>query len=297
MTKLGEYLLSTLNQFIPTTNKSLLVAKQDPTTYMQFFEKRTRSSFLLFDTLILEGKHVLDVGCGLGGNLAYFHEQGASSVTGIDISHDQISCTYDMFANLHPDYVARTQFTTTDASRMPFPDNSFDILVSNDTFEHVDDLAGTLKECLRVLRPGGYLYAYFPPFYAPWGAHMINWIRFPWCQVFFSEKTILNVARKLEAKGLSTNSKLPPETRLDLGEGDQIPFVSHLTVWQFRDTLAAIPGLKIIAMDLLPPGWRNGGTLHKLLHVFTKIPYLQEMFTAKVVVTLQKSVSLEIGEL
>lgn len=288
MKKFGEHLLLTLDRLIPGVNTPLLTAKQDPKTYMQFFGKRTHSSFFMFEALALKGKQVLDVGCGLGGNLAYFHERGADIVTGIDISHEQIGCTRSMFEELYPHYMKRTRFVTTDASHMPFPDNSFDVLVSNDTFEHIENLVGTLEECLRVLRPGGHLYAYFPPFYAPWGAHMINWIQVPWCQVFFSEKTILNVARQLEASGQSVNSQLPPETRLNLGEGEEIPFVTHLTVHQFREALTSVSGWQIVSIKLLPPGWRADSLSSKLLSLFTKIPYLQEVFTAKVVVTLKK---------
>jgi len=44
-----------------------------------------------------------------------------------------------------------------DATGLSFPNNSFDILVSNDVFEHVQDIRKTLAEAYRVLREGGEL--------------------------------------------------------------------------------------------------------------------------------------------
>lgn len=50
-----------------------------------------------------------------------------------------------------------------DALNLSFANDSFDLLISNDVFEHVPDIAQAMKESLRVLRPGGYL-VYSIPF-------------------------------------------------------------------------------------------------------------------------------------
>lgn len=46
--------------------------------------------------------------------------------------------------------------------RIPFPDHSFDLVVSNQVFEHVEALDALLQEIRRVLKPGGRLVAAFP---------------------------------------------------------------------------------------------------------------------------------------
>ncbi len=227
-------------------------------------------------------------GVGCRDNLAHFLEYGATSVTGIDIDYTQIHQTSLIFLRRYPQHKSSIQFVLSDAAKMPFPDEYFDILVANDTFEHVNNLPNTLHECARVLRPGGRLYVYFPPFYAPWGTHMVNWIHIPWCQVAFSEKTILNVARQLEKDGKSINSRLPKETQLNLGESDRIPFVSHLTLKYFRNVLIETPSLQIENMKLLPPGWRKHKRINQILSPLTHIPIVQEMFTAKAVYILRK---------
>lgn len=48
------------------------------------------------------------------------------------------------------------------ACDMTFDDNSFDIIISNQVIEHVDDDKALIKECLRVLKPGGSLFLNFP---------------------------------------------------------------------------------------------------------------------------------------
>ena len=49
-----------------------------------------------------------------------------------------------------------------DAARMPFPDHCFDLIISNHSLEHFGDLAGSLREIGRVVRPNGALYVAVP---------------------------------------------------------------------------------------------------------------------------------------
>jgi ubiquinone/menaquinone biosynthesis C-methylase UbiE len=289
MSKLGEILLLTLNRWMPRSNQALTSAKLDPADYVEFFGQRSESSFTVLGPLDLTGKNILDVGCGLGANLVYLCKQGAKRLTALDINPAQVLCAQTILANRYPEYLSHIDFVSADAANMPFADQSFDALVSADTFEHVDNLRDTLLECFRVLRPGGQLYIFFPPFYAPWGAHMINWINLPWCQILFAESTILNVARRLEREGTAINNQLPPETRLDLQDGNVIPFISRLTLCRFRHVLRTIPTWKVVRVRLLPPGWRTDNRVSHLIQPLARVPILKEVFTARAVYVLEKS--------
>ena len=51
-----------------------------------------------------------------------------------------------------------------DATRLPFPDRSFDRIIAAEVLEHVDDDMGAIRELVRVLRPGGTIAATVPSF-------------------------------------------------------------------------------------------------------------------------------------
>jgi hypothetical protein len=57
---------------------------------------------------------------------------------------------------------ATPNFVQADAARLPFADCSFDLIVSNHSLEHFDDLAGALREIGRVVKPNGTLYVAVP---------------------------------------------------------------------------------------------------------------------------------------
>lgn len=289
MSKIGEQLLTAINKVMPDTHQALLTAKETPEKYQAFFAARAESSFARFGELDFSDQTVLDVGCGLGANLGYLVELGSHAIIGADISVSQIQATQSVYRKHFPQTAAKIRFLGADASLLPFADDSFDTLVAADTFEHVEDLDGTLRECARVTKPGGKLLVYFPPFYAPWGAHMINWIQMPWCQIFFSEQTILNVARQLEAEGKSINSQLPQETRLNIQSATTIPFVNHITVSYFFKLLKDNPDWQVVKVRLLPPNWRSDGWLSKVVGFLNYFPFLREAFTAKALFILEKS--------
>jgi SAM-dependent methyltransferase len=53
-------------------------------------------------------------------------------------------------------------FVRADAARLPFRDHAFDGIISNHSLEHFHDLAGSLSEISRVVKPGGALYVAVP---------------------------------------------------------------------------------------------------------------------------------------
>lgn len=99
----------------------------------------------------LKGRRVLDIGCG-GGLLAERFASNGAFVTGIDLSPVAIEAAKRHSAEngLEIDY--RTASPATLLKENPEP---FDIVVCAEVLEHVDDLAGFLKDSLSMLRQGG----------------------------------------------------------------------------------------------------------------------------------------------
>jgi len=87
---------------------------------------------------------VLDLGCGTGTAGVAFVESGAE-VVGVDLS---LSCLA----------VARERLSSVvraDATHLPFPDASFDAVVSRGALHHLFHVDAALEETRRVLKPGG----------------------------------------------------------------------------------------------------------------------------------------------
>jgi ubiquinone/menaquinone biosynthesis C-methylase UbiE len=78
-----------------------------------------------------------------------------------------------------------------DAANMNFADSSFDFVFSYDAFEHFGNPESVLKESIRVVRKGGYIYLEFGPlFQSVWGLHAYRQITVPYCQFLFTRETM-----------------------------------------------------------------------------------------------------------
>ena len=107
---------------------------------------------------LVEGK-VLDAGTGPG---TLVRELARSlpglQVYGIDLSEDMIR-----LARAHArseQLEERVHFESGDVAHLPYPDQSFDVVVSTISMHHWDELEQPLRELYRVLRPGGRLWIY-----------------------------------------------------------------------------------------------------------------------------------------
>lgn len=94
---------------------------------------------------------LLDVGCGSGDWLVSMRERGWK-VTGVDLDENAAA-------------LARRRGLTVNCGaleRQNFADDSFDAITLNHVIEHVPDPIGTLRECARILKPGGTLAVFTP---------------------------------------------------------------------------------------------------------------------------------------
>ncbi|OBF90852.1 hypothetical protein A5791_16155 [Mycobacterium sp. 852002-51163_SCH5372311] len=96
---------------------------------------------------------IIDIGCGRGDTVAWLRAQGWDAY-GIDISPDYIERGRRYLA-AGGDDPARLQVMNADFS-YPFPDNMFDVVLSDQVIEHVADLDLFAAEVARISAPGAY---------------------------------------------------------------------------------------------------------------------------------------------
>jgi 2-polyprenyl-3-methyl-5-hydroxy-6-metoxy-1,4-benzoquinol methylase len=101
--------------------------------------------------LTTPGKRLLDFGCGPGNYSVQFARMGFT-VHGFDISPNNVRVSQELAAK--HGVSERTSFVEGAAEDLEYPDNFFDVIVGIDILHHVD-IAPSMHECLRVLRPGG----------------------------------------------------------------------------------------------------------------------------------------------
>ncbi len=133
-------------------------------TYQEINQAIGNIDIYLLDQ-ILKGRfippaRVLDAGCGEGRNLTYFIRNGFD-VWGVDTNPSAIRMMQMMGKSLHPSFDAE-KLMVSDVADMPFPPESFDVVISSAVLHFASDEANfndMFREIARVLKPGSILFA------------------------------------------------------------------------------------------------------------------------------------------
>jgi ubiquinone/menaquinone biosynthesis C-methylase UbiE len=112
------------------------------------FKNRVGEQPTMFETVPreLQGKKLLDLGCGPGIHAKEYCARGAE-VIGVDISEEMIKIAKEQ--------APKATFLKADLLKIPFPNNHFDIITSSYVLDHIEDLNYAATEILRVLKDNG----------------------------------------------------------------------------------------------------------------------------------------------
>lgn len=113
----------------------------------------------------LEGRRILDIGCGLGAYVQAFRRY-SPDVVGMDVDRPRV---------VEGQRRGIPNLLLGAGESLPFATGSFDVIVLNEVIEHVLDDAATLREATRILRPGGRIVIYAPNRLYPFETHGIYW--------------------------------------------------------------------------------------------------------------------------
>ncbi len=108
---------------------------------------QTNLEFLALTNLLKPHDRILEIGCGIGSVVAELSRK-EHDVRGIDISSEAIEYGRKKYGDIPLEVQA--------AEALPYEDESFDVVLSFDLFEHIAAIDRHISEVARVLRPGGH---------------------------------------------------------------------------------------------------------------------------------------------
>lgn len=230
----------------------------------------------------LTDKVVLDLGCNNGALTVQYLNAGARRVVGVDIDAGAVEEARAKHAG------PLAEFHVSGVTGLPLPDESVDVILCYDVFEHVARPAAILAECRRVLRPGGQMLIGTWGWHHPFAPHLWATMPVPWAHVVFSEATILRTCRRvfhapwyvpnmhdLDEHGQKMRDKY-------LEESISTDYLNKFFISDFEKVFRE-SGLRWRA-HLEPFGSRFA----RWTRVFHRVPYLREFFAAYLWAVLQK---------
>lgn len=176
------------------------------------------------------GEKVLEIGAGLGTDLAQFAKNGAI-VTDIDLSAGHLAHAKRNFELRGLDGT----FIHHDAERLPFDDDSFDLVYSNGVIHHTPNTRQVVSEIFRILKPGGRTILMV---YAENSLHY-------WRNLF----AMLGMRdRQLEKWSMGEIMS----RHVELNEGGQRPLVKVYTKKRLRALMSKFTDIEIVQRQLMP---------------------------------------------
>jgi SAM-dependent methyltransferase len=230
---------------------------------------------------------VLDAGCGGGGTALSLAEE-CSLAVGLDLHARFLGAGTRLQEEKG---IGRAAFVQGDATFLPFAAASFDLVFSHSVIEHVTSAEGYLKECHRVLRPGGVLYLSTAPYLSLAGAHLPRLLVPVPIHILLGRPAAFRIFRFLarvapwtlkEPKEANTFVALAAEGREKQDDLLQSVTVSRLTSW------ISASGFRLLREDRHVTGFFRRCVPGPLLRVLQRTPGARDVMIGHIQCVLQK---------
>ncbi|MBT6432226.1 MAG: class I SAM-dependent methyltransferase [Deltaproteobacteria bacterium] len=215
------------------------------------------------------GARILDFGCGAGGLVKAYRDQGMDAY-GCDLSFKKGPHA----ESLHKEGILRV--IDSETRRLPFEDNFFDYILSEQVFEHVDDYPAALAEICRILKPTGLSMHVFPSRYRPIEAH----IKVPFASIIQKEGWI----RFWGKRGYRPSGS--EEIPLDKFARDSTEYLNTRTNYLKKSQIKKIARQFFENVDFCEAAYMchtpRGGLLRKANRIAPFLPYFYSTFRTRV---------------
>jgi len=114
-------------------------------------------------------KTVLEIGCGFGGNIIHLRKHYTRNAYGIDLDKDAIDIAKDIAIQENIDKDAFLHCAAEEITSKI--DTKFDVIISLQVLEHVQDVKKSIEEMLVLLKEGGYIFIHVPNYDSKFETH------------------------------------------------------------------------------------------------------------------------------
>jgi SAM-dependent methyltransferase len=208
---------------------------------------------------------VLDVGCGLGSTCVYLAEHGARHVLGVDINDVAVSFGAQKVRGRQLDDTVELQHI----SDIDEVSGTFDLILSQDSFEHIDPPEPMIAELVARLRPNGTLAIGFSTLWnSPFGGHIKHMTWLPWAHRLFPERVIMGEQDRF----------YPPELRGRMGQSFKEYGLNQMSFSSFVSMMDATAlHREYFAVNVHERSWKT-----RLCRGLRLLPGGRELFTFNV---------------
>jgi SAM-dependent methyltransferase len=207
------------------------------------------------------GDRVMEIGSAEGGVLAAFVESGANDALATDIAKNRL----DMGDEISKQLNLPIDFREHNILEDDVPDewkSSASLVILRDVIEHLDDTFLALSNIRKFIKPGGFLYVTFPPYYSPFGGHQHNLMNF-WGKLPYIHYLPDFIFKKLIASGRPAdidevtrlrNIRMSPKKFLDAAKksGYELFRDDYYLLRPVFKMKFGLPAIKISALSFIP---------------------------------------------
>lgn len=200
----------------------------------------------------IRGKDVLDFGSGYGGKTVEYRVRcGARRVCGVE--------PFDNMVELSRKYARErgvdAEFQRCGSTDLPYSDESFDIVLTHDVLEHVEDPRSSMAEIRRVLRPGGLSVNLFPVYFGARSHHLDYVVNLPALHWVFSARTLVRAVNHVLTANPQFGTALQPEPRRSFDGGREVlPGLNGLSGIHLKRLFEGFETLSVRRIALGPRG-------------------------------------------